>query len=231
LWLARVGRRGQRRGVFIGHFGIGFAAKPVARTASLGTLFLAAQWLDLLWPALLQLGLERVALAAPGSGPIPLEFEHYPISHSLLAVVGWGALFAAVYWAARRNVCVAFVLGLCVVSHWVLDLVVHVPDLPLTPGGAERVGLGLWLHPGIEFAVELALFALGVALYLRTTRAKDRTGVVALWGLIVFLVVLHLANVFGPPPPSVAAIAWVGHLQWLLVLWGWWVDRHRVACA
>jgi hypothetical protein len=215
--------------MFIGHFGVGLAAKPAARPASLGLLFLAAQWLDLLWPLLLQLGLERVALAAPGSGPIPLVFEHYPISHSLLAAVAWGVLFALVSWAARRNGRVALVLGLCVVSHWVLDLVVHAPDLPLAPGGDHRVGLGLWQQAEIGLAVELALFALGVALYLRATRARDRIGVVAFWALIAFLLVIQLANAFGPPPPSVAAVAWVGHLQWLFVAWGWWVDRHRDA--
>lgn len=217
------------RGVFIGHFGVGFAAKPVARTASLGTLFLAAQWIDLLWPALLQIGLEHVTITAPGASPLPVVFENYPYTHSLLMVVGWSVLFAVVYWIARRNKAVALVLGLCVLSHWLLDLLVHVPDLPLAPGQSTRVGLGLWLHPRIELAVELALFALGVWLYARTTRARDRVGVFALWSLVAFLVLIHFANVFGPPPPSVAAIAWAGHLQWLLVLWGFWVDRHRTA--
>jgi len=217
--------------MFIGHFGVGLGAKRVARAASLGTLFLAAQWLDLIWPALLQVGAERVAIAPPGSGPIPLTFEHYPISHSLLAVVGWGILFAGVYWAARRSAKVAVVLGLCVVSHWVLDLFVHVPDLPLTPGGDARIGFGLWLHPAIEIPLEFGLFALGLALYLHTTRARDRTGVFALWGLVVFLVLIHLGNILGPPPPSTVAIAWAGHLQWLFVLWGWWVDRHRAVAS
>ena len=84
--------------MLVGNCGAGFAAKTAAPRVSLGTLFLASQWLHLLWPLLLQLGLERVVIAPPGSGPIPLEFTHYPISHSLFLVVGWGGLLGALHW-------------------------------------------------------------------------------------------------------------------------------------
>ena len=215
--------------MFLGHFGVGFGAKAAAPKVSLGSLFLAAQFLDLLWPTLLLLGVERVRIAPGITAVTPLDFEHYPVSHSLLAAIGWAALFAATYHFLRRHRRGAIVLGLLVLSHWLLDLVVHRPDLPLWPGGAERAGLGLWSSHAATLAVELAIFLAGVWLYQRTTAALDRTGRWAFWGLVAFLLAIHAGNLLGPPPPSVAAIAWVGQAQWLLVAWGYWVDAHRRA--
>lgn len=212
--------------MFIGHFGAGLAAKALAPRVSLGSLFLAAQFIDLVWPTLLLLGLERVRIAPGITAVTPLDFEHYPFTHSLAAVLLWGAGFAVVYRLISKDFRSALLLGVLVVSHWLLDLVVHRPDLPLYPGSA-KVGLGLWDSVAGTLIVELAVFGLGAALYLRTTRSKDRIGVWALWSLLGFLLLVHLGNLLGPPPPSVAAIAWVGQAQWLLVLWGYWIDRHR----
>ena len=214
--------------MFIGHFAVAFAAKRIAPRVSLGSAFFAAQFLDLLWPTLLLLRVETVRLA-PAGAPVPLVFEHYPISHSLLAAIGWGVLVAALHLAWRRSARGAVVLGLLVVSHWLLDLLVHLPDLPLVPGGAARVGLGLWQHKFVTLAMELALFAWGVFLYARSTRPVERTKPLALIGIVLFLLVIHAANVFGPPPDDVAAVAWVGQAQWLLVAWAWWIDRRRIA--
>ncbi len=213
--------------MFLGHFGVGFGAKAVAPRVSLGTLFLAAQFVDLLWPTLLLLGVERVRIiSGPVQGP-PLEFVHYPISHSLLAVLVWAALFGGIYYALRRSRSAVWVLGALVLSHWLLDLIVHYPDLPLYPGSAQRFGFALWSYPRVELVLELVIFAAGVLLYLRSTRADDALGKWGLWSLIVFLVFIQIANSFGAPPPSVTALAWVGQAQWLLVMWGYWVDRHR----
>lgn len=214
--------------MFLGHFGAGLAAKRFAPRVSLGTLFLAAQFIDLLWPTFLLLGFERVRIA-PGVTPgVPLVFEHYPISHSLLAVAGWAALIGGGHFLIRRERRGAIVLALAVLSHWLLDLVVHVPDLPLYPGG-HQVGLGLWQSVAAALAVELAIFALGVWLYVRTTKPVDAVGRWAFVALIAFLGLIHAGNVLGAPPPNVTAIALVGQAQWLLVLWAYWVDRHRVA--
>jgi membrane-bound metal-dependent hydrolase YbcI (DUF457 family) len=164
---------------------------------------------------------------APGITAVtPLDFEHYPYTHSLLAAVLWALGFAILYVALtrhRRGACVVFLL---VVSHWLLDLVVHRPDLPLYPGSA-RLGFGLWDSLPSTLVAEFGLFATGAVLYSRCTKARDRTGTGALWALLALLAAIQLANVLGPPPPSVAAIAWVGQAQWLLVLWGYWIDRHR----
>lgn len=216
--------------MFIGHFGIGFGAKVVARQTSLGTLFLSVQFMDLLWPTLLLAGVERVRIDPTATRVVPLDFEHYPYSHSLAAVVGWSVGFALVYQLLRRYPRGAMVVGLAVLSHWVLDLIVHRPDLPLYPGGV-RLGLGLWSSMPWTIVVETAVFGVGVWLYARATGARDATGRWALWSLVAFLLLIHVANLFGDPPPNVAAIAWVGQAQWLLVAWGYWIDRHRDALS
>lgn len=213
--------------MFIGHFGMGFAAKQAAPRLSLGTAFLAAQFLDLLWPTLLLLGLESVRIAPGATAVTPLVFEHYPISHSLLAVVGWGIAMGVAYALVSKNTRGAIVVGLLVLSHWLLDAIVHVPDLPLMPGSDAMVGMGLWQSKAATLAVEVPIFATGVWLYVRATRATDKAGRYGLIGLVAFLALIHAGNLFGEPPPSVTAIAWVGQAQWLLVAWAYWVDAHR----
>jgi membrane-bound metal-dependent hydrolase YbcI (DUF457 family) len=205
---------------------VGMAAKRVAPRTSLGTLFLSAQFADLLWPTLLLAGVERVRIAPGATRVTPLDFVSYPVTHSLLMDLVWGSLFAAVYWAVRRYPVGAVTVGLAGLSHWFLDLLVHRPDLPLYPGG-PRVGLGLWNSLPGTVVVEGSIFVAGIALYLRTTKPRDRIGRYAFWALVVFLALIYIANLFGPPPPSVKAIAWAGEAMWLLVAWGYWVDRHR----
>jgi membrane-bound metal-dependent hydrolase YbcI (DUF457 family) len=212
--------------MFIGHFAVGFGAKRFAPGVSLGTLFLAAQFIDLLWPTLLLLGVERVQIAPGITAFTPLDFEHYPWSHSLLMVVVWGGLFGAVYYALRRDARASVVLAIAVLSHWLLDFFTHRPDLPLWPG-ATRVGLGLWNSVSGTLAIEVGLFVCGVLLYLHSTHACDAVGRWAIWGLVALLGLIYAGNLLGPPPPSVTAIAWVGHAQWLLVAWAYWMDRHR----
>lgn len=213
--------------MFIGHFGIGFGAKAVCPKFSLGSAFLAAQFIDLLWPAFLLLGIERVRIDPGITAVTPLEFAYYPFSHSLLMVIVWAVLFALAYQLLRRYRRGAVVLGLAVISHWFLDLIVHRPDLPLYPGSTHLLGLGLWSSVSATLTVELLLFAAMLWLYLRATEACDAVGRWALLGLVVFLVAIYLSNLFGPPPPSVKAIAWLGQAQWLLIIWGYWIDRHR----
>jgi hypothetical protein len=215
--------------MFIGHFGAGFGAKALAPKVSLGALFLGAQFVDLLWPTLLLLGIERVRIAPGATAVTPLSFDFYPYSHSLLAVCGWAVLMGLGYLALRRDRIGALVIGLLVLSHWGLDALVHRPDLPLYPGSAALIGLEAWSSRPMTLALELPLFALGLWLYTRATSPKDAAGRWGLISLVVFLLFIYAGNLLGPPPPSVEAIAWVGQSQWLLVLWGYWVDKHRLA--
>ena len=213
--------------MFIGHFGVGFGFKSLAPRVSLGTLFLAAQFIDLLWPSLLLLGLERVEIAPGITQVTPLDFTHYPISHSLLAVVGWALLFALVYFLLSRSQKAAIACAIAVLSHWLLDLLTHRPDLPLYPGNSPLFGFGLWDSLAATLAVEVPILAVGTYLYLRNTAARDRVGSLGLWALVLFLLAIYLGNLFGAPPPNVTALAWVGQAQWLLIAWGYWVDAHR----
>jgi hypothetical protein len=214
--------------VFIGHFALAFAAKKAAPAVSLGTLILAAQLADLVWPMLVLAGIEVVRIQPGITAVTPLDFVSYPYSHSLVALAGWAIALAVAYRFACGGKARALVtLAALVLSHWLLDVASHRPDMPVTLAGAERLGLGLWDSLPATVAVELAMFAAGIALYAKVTRAVDRTGTVALWSLVGFLLVIYVGNIFGPPPPSVAAIAWTCEALWLLVAWGWWIDRHR----
>lgn len=211
--------------MFIGHFAAGMAAKKLEPSISLGTLFLAAQWLDLLWPTLLLLNLEHVVIAPGTSAVTPLDFVDYPITHSLVMVLGWSLLFGVVYFLITKNKSGALLLGGLVLSHWVLDLVVHIPDLPLYPGDSPKVGFGIWNSLPLTIVVEGAVFVTGVLLYVNTRKSMGKKVSWWFWSLVIFLVVMHVANLFGPPPPNVGMIAWAGHLQWLFVLWAWRADR------
>jgi len=213
--------------MFIGNFALGFAAKKVAPKPSLGTLFLAAQFIDLLWPLLLLLGLERVLIEPGNTVVTPLNFTHYPISHGFLSVIIWGAIIGGFYFILKKDKKSAFWLGILVVSHWILDLLTHRPDLLLMPGSDLKVGLGLWNSLFGTILVEGGLFIFAIYYYLKVTKAKNKTGLWAFWALVVFLLLIYVSNLFGPPPPEVEPIAYIGFAQWLLIAWGYWIDRNR----
>jgi hypothetical protein len=213
--------------MFIGHFGMGLAAKKIDHHLSLGTLFLASQLIDLLWPIFLLVGLERVKVE-PGNTPFtPLNFIYYPFSHSLLSVFLWAIVLGLIYFLLRKNLKSSVVLSVLVMSHWILDLITHRPDLPLSPWTKVKVGLGLWNSITLTMLIEGLIFLAGAYLYLKTTRAKNTQGTISLWSLFLFLIVVYLLNIFGSPPPSEKPIAIIGLLQWLIVAWGYWIDKNR----
>lgn len=212
--------------MFIGHFAIAFAAKKVSPKSSLGTLILAAEWIDLIFPVLVLAGLEHAGIKEEANAFLRLDLTDYPISHSLVAVLGWSVLLGGLVLWRTRDRTAALVVGAAVFSHWLLDFISHTPDVPLWPGG-PLVGLGLWRSVAATVVVEGLMFAGGLWLYFRSTRARDRIGRWGAVGLAVFLAVLYVMNLTSPPPPNVRAFAWVGLAAWLLVLWTWWVDRHR----
>jgi hypothetical protein len=216
--------------MFIGHFALGFAAKRVAPKASLGVLMAATGFLDLLWPIFVATGLERVRIDPGNTAFTPLDFEQYPISHSLAMVLVWASLFAGLYWRVSRYRRGAIVAGILVASHWFLDVIVHRPDLPITPGWGLKAGLGLWNSVAATVIVEGLLFAAGVWIYARATRARDRIGRYGLWVFVAFLALIFAANASGPPPPSVRAVVIAGLAgAVVLIAWSAWFDRHRTA--
>lgn len=214
--------------MFIGHFAIALGAKKWAPRVSLGILFLACQLADLIWPNLVLLGVESFRIEPGATAVTPLDFLHYPWSHSLVALLLWSALFVLLYGVLTRiGLKSAVVIAVLVLSHWVLDVVTHRPDMPVTFSDSTRIGFGLWNSPVLAVGLELLLFAAGVWIYSRTTTAIDRKGSIGFWTLVLFLLVVYVLNLAGPPPPSVAAVAWSAQALWLVVAWGFWVDRHR----
>lgn len=214
--------------MFIGHYALGFAAKRVEPRLTLPILLTAPQLLDLLWPVFVLTGIEHVEVAPGNTAFTPLRFTNYPWSHSLATSIVWAFLFAMLVRARVGTWRAAVVAAALVVSHWVLDFASHVPDMPVWPGG-PRVGLGLWRSIPATLAVEIAMYAAGVFIYARATRAKDRVGKWSLVGLVAFLFVAYIGNVVGPPPPSANAVAISALALWLIPLWGLWIERHREA--
>jgi len=203
------------------------ASPPRPRSAA--PFVFATGFLDLIWPIFLLLGLEHVRIAPGITRVTPFDFYDYPISHSLLAVVGWSLAVGLAYFALHRYRTRAWMVGLGVLSHWFLDWIVHRPDLPLWPGGTGHYGLGLWNSVPATLAVESAVFAIGFCFYWHETRPKDRIGTWALISLVLFLIFVWMGAMFGGPPPSEKSMAWGALSLWLMPLWAAWADRHRAS--
>jgi len=214
--------------MFIGHLALALAAKPAARKTSLGTLMMAANWVDLIWPIFLLLGLETVVITPNANPFLILDFTSYPWTHSLLTGLGWAALLGLVVRLRSGPSSGALVVAGLVLSHWFLDFISHRPDMPLWPHGL-RMGMGLWNSVTRTMIVEGVMFVAGVTLYVRATRARDRVGSMGFWALVAFLVALYVMNARGTPPPNVQALAFTALAAWLIPLWAWWADRHREA--
>lgn len=213
--------------MFLGHYGLAFAVKRAAPRTSLGALTFAAEFLDELWPILLLLGVEQVRIVPGLMVMSPLEFTYYPFSHSLLMAVVWGILIGGAYFLLRRYGRGAWILGALVVSHWFLDVPMHARDLPLWPSASSpKVGWGFWNFVVLTYVIEFTIYAAGISMYVRATRARNRIGSWGLWAYVVVLAAIFVGS-NGPPPPSVNALAWMTLGVWLFVPWAWWVDRHR----
>lgn len=213
--------------MFIGHFAVGFAAKRWAPRTSLGVLLAAPLLADMLFPVLVLAGVERAHIVEGETPFLHLSLDSYPWSHSLLMDLVWAALFAGIVWWRAKDRAAALVVAIGVLSHWVLDWITHRPDMPLWPGGPEY-GLGLWYSLRWTVVVESVMLAVGVALYVAATAAKDRTGRLALAALAALLALAYVGNVMSPPPPGIGAVAVTGVVAAVLMpLWAWWIDRHR----
>ena len=215
--------------MFVGHYGIAFAARGVEKCLPLWAYFLAVQWVDVLWTILVFFGVEQVHIQ-PGVNPSgPLVFDFYPYTHSLMAAFGWAAvayaLYRFVFTRRQGSQLVAGILALCVASHWFLDLVVHLPDLPVTDENL-KVGLGLWYHPMLELAVELFLLFSGLAYYFVKSPEVTKTHRVTLVIFCLLMTAFQLVGSFGPPPGSVKMVAVSGFILYVgFAFIAWWIER------
>jgi hypothetical protein len=213
--------------MFIGHFAVGFAGKRLAPRTDVALLIAAAVFLDILWPIFVMVGWEKVRIDPGNTRYTPLDFVSYPWSHSLVMSMLWATLLAVAYFVATRYRPGALMIWIAVVSHWMLDWITHAQDMPIFPGG-PRFGLTLWNSIAGTMIVELLMFAIGVGLYVRMTRARDRTGRYALLAYVVLLLIAYVGDRFSDPPSSVGEIAWFGIIaSAVLIPWAWWFERHR----
>jgi hypothetical protein len=211
--------------MLIGHYGAALALKSAERRVSLGVLFVATQFVDILWIVLVLAGVEKVRLAPGGTADAPIEFTAYPWSHSLVMSVVWAAgAFLLVrllpIYKGPRHTRAALVVAACVLSHWFLDLPMHRPDLPIGFHG-PYAGFGIWNNRTLGILVEAATLIAGYWIYRR--KARPNYGLLV---LALFLLVVLIINTYGPPPQNVAALASSGLAFYVFVAAvAWWLDR------
>ena len=214
--------------MLLGHFGVAFAAKKAAPKVSLGTLFVATLFLDLNCISFILFGIEKIRYDPGNTAVTPIDFVHFPFSHSLLATLVWTALFVAIYRKLRPHSKGVLWVGLLIISHWVLDFISHGPDLALYPGNTLTVGLGLWNSVPATLITEGLLFASGVLLYLQSTKAKDKIGTVGFWGLIFCLTAMYFVVVFALGEPTNLLLGLAAFGLNIIIGWAYWLDSHRV---
>ena len=214
--------------MFVGHLAVALGTKRLAPAVPLGATVAAAFGLDLVWPILLLTGVEVVRVNVGDTAFTNLAFDSYPWTHSLAMVLVWAGLGGVAGKGLFGSWRAGVVMGLLVLSHWVLDWVTHRPDLPLWPGGPV-VGLGLWNSVSGTIVVEGGLFAVGVWLYQRVTAPRDRIGTFALAVLLSLSGLLWISQPWVAPPDSPRAVAWGALVLWMLPPWAAWAERHRRA--
>jgi len=216
--------------MFIGHYGPAYAIKRWQPQIPIFVLFIAVQLVDLGWAILVMLGIEKVRIVPGITATNPLDLYYMPYTHSLVAALLWSAVAGGAYGLlkgqsqARR---VAVAIGIAVFSHWLLDLLVHRPDLPLYDNSA-KVGLELWNYPVPALAVEIASIVVGLWLYLGNSRARDALGRIGPWLFVALLVGIQLMAFFGRPPETPNQAALMGLVAYFLFAGiAAWLDRHR----
>lgn len=209
--------------MFVGHYGVSFITKSVERTIPLWMLFLAVQLLDVIWAPLVLLGVEKVRIVPGFTATNPLDLYYMPYTHSLTAALLWSVAAAAIYRILRSSLRACMLVGIAVFSHWVLDFLVHRPDLPLFDDSA-KVGLGLWNRPALAFALEAISLLGGMALFLRSR--SGRWAPLLVFSLIMLGIQAYIF--FGPPPVSDVALASTALLAYALFAVGiWWLADRR----
>lgn len=204
--------------MFVGHYGVAFAARRIEPRIPLWLFFIAVQLVDILWCAFILLGIERVRIVPGYTAASPLDFTYYPYTHSLIGSIGWaGAAFVLyrLYQRYHGSPKPALFLAAAVLSHWFLDLLVHTRDLDII-NQSFKVGFGLWNYPVVELIVEFAVLFAGLAYYLRGNRTLSRKRKAGMIVFAVLMVLIQLSSAFGPPPPSVKVIGIAGLIMYAL---------------
>ena len=216
--------------MFVGHYAAALALKKFGKRASLGVLFLAVQFVDILFFPFVLLGLERMNIVENFTQSTHFELEFMPYTHSLVASLLWaGVAYAIFRWLFVKNNSVAVVVALAVFSHWLLDLITHTPDLPLWSNTSLKLGFGLWNNAIATYVVEAALLMLALWLYLRSTLATSTVGKYGMGVFVVFLLLLNVVNIFGPMQGDSKVVLAVSALTsyFLFAAVAFWLDTKR----
>lgn len=185
--------------MFVGHYAASLALKRFEKRVSLGVLFLAVQFVDIVFFPLVLLGIERLNIVENFTQSTHFELEYMPFTHSLVAFLIWASLAYAFFrWVIVKSNSVAIVVALAVMSHWLLDVVVHTPDMPVWSDASLKLGLGLWNNAVATYLLEAALLVAGLCLYLRSTSATSKTGKYGMGVFVVVLLLVNIVNIFGP---------------------------------
>ena len=222
----------------IGHYGVSLALKKTDQKISLGLLFIAAQFVDILWAVLVLLGIERAEIVPGITAANPIDYVYYPFSHSLVTSLIWAGATYILFRilpakSGSRQSKVALVIATAVLSHFFLDLLIHRPDLPLSVGDSPTIGLGLWNYVLASYVVEGLIFFGGLWIYMRATTLSATTGTTfgRKYGMLIFaafLFITNLMNLFGAPPPNSQFLATFSLATYLLSIGlAFWLDRKR----
>jgi membrane-bound metal-dependent hydrolase YbcI (DUF457 family) len=217
--------------MFVGHYAAGLALKNFEKRASLGILFLGVQFVDILFFPFVLLGIERINIVENFTDATHFELEYMPYTHSLVGSLFWAVMAYALFrWVVVKKKRVALIVALAVFSHWLLDLLVHTPDLPIWSDTSLKLGLGLWNNAIATYILEAAFLLVALWLYLRSTTATSKGGK---YGMIVFVVILllvNIVNVFGPLQGDSKVVLAASALgaYFLFAAVAFWLDRKRV---
>ena len=216
--------------MFVGHYAVSLVLKKFEKKISLGILFLAVQFVDILFFPFVLLGIDRVNIVQNFTQSTHFELEYMPYTHSLLASVLWaGAAYALFRWVIVKKNSVALVVALAVFSHWLFDLIVHTPDLPLWSDASFKLGFGLWNSAIATFALEGALLVSALWLYLRSTSATTAVGKYGMSVFVIFLLLVNVVNIFGPlmGDSNVALAIFALTSYFLFAAVAFWLDMRR----
>lgn len=216
--------------MFVGHYAASLALKSFEKRASLGVLFLAVQFVDILFFPFVLLGIERMNVVENFTDATHFELVYMPYTHSLVGSLIWAALAYALFrWVVVRKNSVAVVVALAVFSHWVLDLLTHTPDLPLWSDTSTKLGLGLWNSAVATYVVEALLLVGGLWLYLRATKATSAVGKYGMAVFVGLLLVINVFNLFGPAPENGQLALAISALTayFLFAAIAFWLDTKR----
>jgi hypothetical protein len=194
--------------MFVGHYGVSLAAKPIGRRVPLWVWFIAVQWPDVVWSVLVLMGIEKLRIVPGFTQANALDLYYMPYTHGLPGSIVLSLVLGAIVacFTAGDRVRTLLLVAAASFSHWVLDLIVHTPDLPLYDNAA-KVGLGAWRMVAVSFPLELVVLLLGARLYVRAGSLSNAKGRYAFWSLMALLAALQVYANFGPPPASPEAMA------------------------